>query len=143
MVLLAAALVGCSGGGGTTGPSATQIAVGGDYVVAVALAENGCGTVTVAPQPTRVDHAPGATRFTLSHAGTYSGTLAAGGAFTTDARVIADGGGSTTVRIEGRFTTGGLEARVTVDLAPAAPGAACRYVVSWQGTKQGAPNVIP
>jgi hypothetical protein len=35
----------------------------------------------------------------------------------------------------------GLEAVVTVDQTSPAP--ACRYLVRWTGTKQGAPNVIP
>jgi hypothetical protein len=47
-----------------------------------------------------------------------------------------------TVRLEGRFRTDGLEATDTVDTnhAGAAP---CRYIVGWQATKQGSPNVIP
>ena len=38
--------------------------------------------------------------------------------------------------------TNGLEAIVTVDVSPAAPGAACRYRVERIGAKQGPPNVL-
>jgi hypothetical protein len=109
----------------------------------VALRENDCGSVAVAPLPTRVDHVPGAIRFQLTHgAVTYTGTLSPDGTFTTDPATSSDGRGVTsTLRIEGRFTTGGLEADVTVTQQPPTPP--CRYVVHWIGTKQGAPNAIP
>ena len=61
--------------------------------------------------------------------------------FCTEARTFADATSSQTVTIEGRFVTTGLEAVVTVDQATPIP--ACRYRVSWAGTKQGAANVIP
>ena len=136
---------GSGGGGGTPSGGSSLVAVGGDYAMAVALTENTCGAVTVLPLPTRVEHTPGATDFRLTHGpNTWSGTLAAGGSFATETRTIADGaGGSVAIRIEGRFSTTGLEALATVNALPAAPQPACRYVVRWTGTKQGAPNVIP
>jgi hypothetical protein len=118
--------------------------VGGDYAIAVALAENTCGAVTVLPLPTRVAHTPGAEQFQLTHGpNTYTGTFdaAGGGLFRTVARTFADATSSQTVHIQGRFLTTGLEAEVTVDQT--APAPACRYLVRWTGTKQGAPNVIP
>jgi hypothetical protein len=116
--------------------------VGGDYAIAVELTENGCGPVTVLPLPTRVTQTPGALQFQLTHGpATYAGTLDAGGQFTTEPRTFTDGASRQVVRIAGRFLTTGLEAVVTVDQE--APAPACRYLVRWMGTKQGAPNVIP
>jgi hypothetical protein len=90
------------------------------------------------PNPTTVTHDPGATRLTLTHAGTaYPGTIGSDARFTTDPRTLS---GGVQVAIGGRFLTTGFEAQVTVDQTGAAP---CRYVVGWVGTKQGSPNVIP
>jgi hypothetical protein len=118
------------------------LSVGGDYAIAVALTENTCGAITVLPLPTRVAQTPGALQFQLTHGpNTYAGTLEAGGVFRTAARTFADATSSQIVHIEGRFVATGLEAVVTVDQE--APVPACRYRVSWTGTKQGAANVIP
>ena len=136
--------VAACGGGGTTGPSGGPpvLSVGGDYAMAVVLAENGCGAVTVLPLPTRVVHAAGAANFQLVHGpGTYDGTVESDGRFRTAPRTFADAASSQTVAIEGRFMATGLDATVTVDQS--APPPACRYVVRWMGTKSGAPNVIP
>ena len=139
-------LAACGGGGGgtspTSGPSVTLIAVGGDYTMMVALTDNTCGTVQVAPLPTRVEHTPGATQFRLTHGLTYTGTLSNDGTFTTDPQTVTDSLGAQTVRVTGRFTRTGLEALASVAVQPPA-AAACRYAVQWTGTKQGAPNVIP
>jgi hypothetical protein len=146
-VAVAAAFALACGSGGSTGPSepgGSVRSVGGDYAIAVALAENSCGAVTVLPLPTRVAHTPGTQQFQLTHGpNTYSGTFDApgGGQFRTAARTFSDAASSQTVQIDGRFTTTGLEAVVTVDQT--APAPACRYVVRWTGAKQGAPNVIP
>lgn len=135
------------GGGGTTGPTGgggPVLSVGGDYAMAVELTENSCGAVTVLPLATRVAHTPGALQFQLTHGpNTYSGTFdaPAGGQFRTAARTFSDAASSQTVNIQGRFVTTGLEAVVTVDQA--APAPACRYLVRWTGTKQGAANVVP
>jgi len=142
-IVLAGLMAGCGGGTGPTPPpSSTVIAVGGDYTMAVALTENTCGAVQVAPLPTRVEHTPGATQFRLTHGLTYTGTLAGDGSFTTDAQTVTDSVGAQTVRVTGRFTRTGLEALASVAVQPPA-GAACRYAVQWTGTKQGAANVIP
>lgn len=145
-IVLLGLLGACGGGGGgtnpTSGPSATLIAVAGDYAMAVALTENTCGAVQVAALPTRVEHTPGATQFRLTHGLTYAGTLATDGSFTTEAQTVTDPVGAQTVRVTGRFTRTGLEALASVAVQPPA-AAACRYAVQWTGTKQGAPNVIP
>ena len=132
-------LCGCGGGGGGL-PTPSLISVGGDYTLAVVLTENDCGSVTVQPLPTHVDHTPGAATLRLTHGpNTFDGSVAAGGAFTTTPRTLEDGMGSTlTLGITGRFTTTGMEALATVTLPRP-----CRYVVRWTGTKQGPPNVIP
>jgi hypothetical protein len=67
--------------------------------------------------------------------------VATDGRFTTDAVTLNAGGVASTVRVEGRFSTGGFEGDATVTQQPPTP--ACRYVVHWTGTKQGAPNTLP
>ncbi len=139
-------LLGACGGGSSGTPPAPSpvLSVGGAYTVAVALATNTCGAVTVAPQPTSVTHTPGANRFSLVHgANTFNGAVAVDGSFTTDPLALNDAGTALTVTLQGRFAVTGLNATVTVDSRPPAPGSPCRYTVAWTGTKQGAPNVIP
>lgn len=143
-VLLAAGCAACGGGSDPAAPTSTELQVAGSYQVVPTLGQNGCGSVTVQPGPAGVVHTAGASTLLLSHADqTYSGRVERNGTFAMDPLVITFGQGSTdTVRIQGRFSTGGFEADVTVDAAhTGAP--ACRYVVRWQATKQGAPNVIP
>ena len=136
-------LASCGGGGSSSpSPGHAAISVGGDYTMVVALTENTCAAVTVAALPTHVDHTPGATQFRLTHGLTYTGTLAADGAFTTDAQTVTDALGAQTVRVAGRFTRTGLEALASAAVQPPA-ASACRYAVQWTGTKQGAPNLIP
>jgi hypothetical protein len=140
------ALAGCGGGGSspTNPPPATLLSVGGAYTVAVALGDNTCGSVTVQPQPTGVTHTPGASRFSLQHGPTtFQGAVATDGSFVGDPLAVADGSTALTLNIQGRFTTTGLTATVTVDENRPAPTADCRYLVQWTGTKQGAANVIP
>lgn len=142
------ASTGCGSGGGSTPgqPSAAQIQVGGQYQVTVALGSNTCGSVTVQAQATSVSHTAGAARFTLTHgANAFGGSLSADGSFVTDAVTLTDADGSRLgVGLQGRFTTAGLQATVTVDVSARPGGAAdCRYVVQWTGTKVGSPNVLP
>ncbi len=146
--VVAVGFVGCGGGSSSsssTSPttSATpQLQVGGTYATAVTLTESACGAVPVQSQPTTVTHAAGATRLSLTHAGaSYAGTVQTDGRFSTDPTIITVSGTANAIRIDGRFTTTGLDAAVTVDQT--APGAAtCRYLVRWIGTKEGAANVI-
>ena len=143
---LAAAACGGSSSPPTTpsSPAAPVLSVGGAYQVTPTLLQNACGQVEVQPGPATVAHAPGATTLSLTHVNqVHSGTIAAGGAFSTSPRVIALGNGSTdTVTIAGTFATAGFEAVVTVqaDHAGAPP---CVYTVRWAAAKQGTPNVIP
>ena len=135
----------CGGGGSspaTTPPASPQ--VGGQYDVAVRLLDNDCSAVpTVQAQPTSVAHSPGATAFSLTHGGLQAaGSVGRDGTFTTQPLAVQDAAGPATLTIAGRFTTGGLEATVTVVVTPAAPAAPCRYLVGWTGVKQGAANVI-
>jgi hypothetical protein len=118
--------------------------VGGAYQINPTLLQNSCGSVTVLPGPAQVAHTAGATDLRLTHVGqTYTGRIERSGAFVTDPLAITFAAGSTdTVRMEGRFTTSGFEANVTVDAAHAG-AAPCRYVVGWQATRQGGANVIP
>jgi hypothetical protein len=138
-------LAACGGGATpptTTPPQAAVPQVGGSYDVAVRLQQNECpATPTVAPQPTSVSHAAGASAFTLAHGPlNASGTVARDGAFTTQPLSVQDPQGPATLTIAGRFTTNGLDATVTV--AVTAPSGPCRYLVTWTGTKQGSPNVL-
>jgi hypothetical protein len=141
---LASFLIAACGGGSSapTPPSPVSPQVGGAYDVSVRLLENDCGaTPTVQPQPTSIAHAPGATAFTVTHGGLQaSGSVARDGTFTTQPLAVQDPMGPATLAVAGRFTTGGLEATVTVTVAAA--GGSCRYRVGWSGVKQGAPNVL-
>ena len=145
-LVLAALLAGCSssGGGSTTGPSSTELQVAGSYQVAPTITSNPCGTVDVQPGPATVAHAAGATEVRITHFSlTHTGQVQRSGSFATQPVTLALGNGSTdTVTMSGQFATGGFDATVNVDTnhAGAAP---CRYVVRWQATKQGTPNVIP
>lgn len=142
-----AALWLASCGGGSTPPSTMPpqtIApqVGGQYDVQVALQQNDCPAApTVLPQPTSVTHVAGASAFTLAHGGlVVNGSVARDGAFTTQTLAVQDPQGPATLTLAGRFTPAGLEATVTVSVSAAS--GACRYLVGWTGSKQGAPNVL-
>jgi imidazolonepropionase-like amidohydrolase len=120
------------------------IQVGGTYSTAVTLGDNTCGSVTVQPLPTTVQHSAGATTFSLAHGPlTYQGTLETTGAFTTAPRSVSGGGETSTLRIVGQFTVTGFTATVTVDVERPGSPLPCRYLVAWVGTKQGDPNIIP
>jgi hypothetical protein len=141
--LVAAALCAASCGGGGASPTIPAVSpqVAGQYDVVVRLTQNDCAaTPTVLPQPTSVAHAPGAADFTLTHGGlSAGGSVSRDGSFTTRPLAVQDAQGPASLTIAGRFTTTGLDATVTVNVTSAPP---CRYLVSWTGTKQGAPNVI-
>lgn len=141
---MAAFLAAACGGGSSTPTPSTPVSpqVGGAYDVAVRLLDNDCAsTPTVQAQPTSIAHAPGAAVFTVTHGGLQvSGTVARDGTFTTQPLAVQDPMGPATLTAAGRFTTGGLEATVTVTVAAA--GGSCRYQVGWTGVKQGAANVL-
>lgn len=144
LVAGAVAPTGC----GSSSPSAPQPAVlqvAGAYQIAPTLVQDACGGTSVAPGPAQVTQAPGANSMQLSHAGlTYTGRVEATGAFTTDAlSVTLASGTAVTIGIAGRFASNGFDANVTVDETRPGASGSCRYVVRWQATKQGAPNVLP
>ena len=143
MAVLAIGACGGSSPAGPAGPAGLQ--VGGAYQITPTLLQDACGGATVTPGPAQVAHTLGASQFQLTHVGnTYSGRVDTTGSFTIDPLNLSLGSGATaSVRIEGRFSTGGFEATVTVDETRAGTTAPCRYLVRWQATKQGPPNVLP
>jgi hypothetical protein len=152
---LIAALAACggSGAGGTPTPAAT-IHVAGSYDVRKTVTEDTCGlgaSGDVVTNPATVQHATGATDFVLNDHGTRDlpGTVRADGSF--DLRPLSSVVMGTIPATDtfdgGRFTATGFAVRNTTALqaSPVAGGPAgpCHVVAAWEGTKQGAPNVIP
>ncbi len=89
-----------------------------------------------------VTHTAGGNSFTMADTGgtNFTGTVDASGAFAANAVFGPDGTGQTyTQRLQGRFTTGGFSADLSVDVAPRS----CNFTRGWTATKQGSPNVIP
>ena len=139
LLLTAAIAVPCSSSGGNTDP--TQISVGGTYQTAVTLLSSTCAGQTVEQHSTVVNHAPGATQLSLTHAGsTYNGTLSADGSFITQTATQVFNGISYQISITGQFTATDIDAMVTV-LAGRQPP--CNFTARWAGPKDGEPNVIP
>ena len=139
-LLLAAVLAAaCSSGNGNTDPEA--ISVGGSYQTAVTLVSNTCPGQTVQQHSTAVNHTPGATTLSLTHAGsTYNGTLAADGTFITSTVTQVFDGISFQLSITGEFSETAMDALVTV-LAGRQPP--CNFTARWAGPKNGDPNVLP
>lgn len=141
-LFLAVALSGCSSDASAPlDPDVLRVA--GTYATAVALRQSSCVGIVVANNPTTVSHVPDARDVTLTHAGNaYTGTVQRDGAFATSPRTVGDPAETHTLTIAGRFSTSGFEATVTADVSRNG-SPACSYVVSWVGTKDGAPNIIP
>ncbi len=140
-VALAAAIIGCSSGGGPSG----LLSVGGTYPTVVALVpgQNTCTGVTVQDNPTTVTHTAGASTIALSHAGTqYDGLVQTSGQFSAGPKTLVIGTVTYVISMTGRFATRGFTADIAVQATPAS-GPGCGYKVSWTGTKQGGDNVIP
>jgi len=116
--------------------------VGGSYGTGVTLLPGGtCSAVTVEDAVTIVDHVPGASSLSLTHAGlTHSGTVDASARFQTTARTVEVGPATVRITLAGQFSLSGFEATATVEQTTPA---ACAYSVRWLGTKSGSPNVIP
>ena len=152
------ALAACSGDGGVQPPPSTPPAdsgstedaldptllyVAGQYPTAVALTQNACQGIQVESMTTTVTHTPGAAELSLRHASVmYTGTIERDGAFITAPQSVGGTAERHRLTISGRFSTTGFEATVTAEVTRNA-GPPCTYVVSWIGTKTGAPNVIP
>jgi len=141
-LLLAVALGGCSSDGSAPlDPDVLRVA--GTYATAVSLGQSSCAGIMVADNPTTVSHVPDALNVTLTHAGNaYTGTVQRDGSFATSPRAVGEPAETHTLTIAGRFSTSGFEATVTADVSRNG-SPACSYVVSWVGTKDGAPNIIP
>lgn len=122
------------------GPS--LLSVGGSYDTRVTLLPGGtCSGVTVEDAVTSVDHVPGASSLSLTHAGvSHSGTVDASARFRTTARSVMVGSATFRITLAGQFSVSGFEATATVEQTSPV---ACAYSVRWLGTKSGSPNVIP
>ena len=150
LALLSGLLAGCGGGNGTSAPPAAPagtLHVAGTYTIARSYVSNTCdpeipgATTTVTGT---VTHAPGGSQFTLANSdgGNFNARIEADGTFTSGVQSrIGVNGESYDLLFEGRFAVQGFRATVAVDLFRA--GGACRSVLDWEATKQGAPNVIP
>ena len=139
LILAAAVAAACSSGCGSTDPEV--ISVAGTYQTAVTIVSNDCPGQTVQQHPTVVTHTPGGTALQLSHAGsTYSGTLAADGAFSTPPVNQVFDGISFAISITGQFTETTIDALVLVEAARQPP---CAFTARWAGPKNGDRNVIP
>ena len=144
-LLALASLAGCGGGGNPQEPAPVPgvLQVAGTYQIVQRAVDSTCGGGgTPIPVTGTVTHAPGTDSFVLRDTGgtTFQGTVRAGGDFAADGSFGPDSTGNTfTQRLEGRFSTAGFTARLTVDVQPQA----CRFTREWTATKQGPPNVIP
>ena len=140
LVLFAAVATACSSNNGGSGPGPV-ISVGGTYQTAVTLVSNTCPGQTVEQHSTTVNHEPGATALSLTHAGsTYNGTLASDGSFITSTVTQVFGAISYDISINGEFSETAMDALVTVQAGRQPP---CFFTARWAGPKNGDPNVIP
>jgi hypothetical protein len=147
LFLITAVAAACSSGG-TTGPDPDPdpdptplIRVGGVYETAVSLVSNDCPGQTVERHITVVNHVPGATALSLTHAGsTYTGTLSADGTFTTPPVTQTFGGTSFVISITGQFTVTDMDAQVLVQAVRQPP---CAFTARWVGPKLSDTNTIP
>ena len=139
LLLAAAIAAACSSGHEKTDPPV--VSVGGTYQTAVTLVRSSCPGQTVEQHSTVVNHVPGATALSLTHAGsTYNGSLAADGKFTTSTVTQVFGGLSYQIGIAGRFSETAIDALVTVAAGRQPP---CTFSARWAGPRSGAPNVMP
>ena len=126
-----------------TAPSASVLQIAGGYAVSQRAVTDTCGqTGQPAAVTATVTHAAGASTFTMADTGgtNFSGTVDSTGAFAANAVFGPDGTGQTyTQRLQGRFTTSGFTADLSVDVTPRV----CNFTRAWTATKQGSPNVIP
>ena len=141
LFLAAAVATACSSCSDSDPGPTTGISVGGTYQTAVTLVSNDCPGQTVEQHSTVVNHVPGGEALSLVHAGsTYSGTLAADGAFSTTPVTQVFGGISYVISISGQFTETTIDALVLVQAGRQPP---CSFTARWAGPKSGDPNVIP
>lgn len=131
----------------TPSPVAPQapIHVDGAYKTTVTLtADNTCGDVTVASLPTTINHEPGATNFTLTHANnSYQGTLQPDGSFVTAPTLLTIERTTYTLTIQGGFVITGFTALTTVEMSQPSQPQPCHYVVQMIGEKEEGQNSLP
>jgi hypothetical protein len=136
---------GCKSGSATgpTAPSANVLQIAGGYAIAQRAVTDSCGqTGQPAAVTATVTHAPGGSTFTMADTGgtNFSGTVDPAGTFSATAVFGPDASGQTfTQRLQGRFSSSGFSADLSVDVTPRG----CNFTRSWTATKQGSPNVIP
>jgi len=133
---------GASPGGPDAGGGGNLLSLAGTYQTRVTLLPGGtCSGVTVQDEVTVVEHPPGSSTLTLTHAGqSYSGTVDPSAHFQTTPRIVLVSPARYRIALSGLFTLTGLEATVSVEQTEPTT---CTYSVQWVGTKAGAPNVIP
>lgn len=141
LFLVAAVAAACSSCNDAGPGPVSGISVGGTYQTAVTLVSNDCPGQTVEQHSTVVNHVPGGEALSLVHAGsTYSGTLAADGAFSTTPVTQVFDGISYVISISGQFTETTIDAMVLVEAGRQPP---CSFTARWAGPKTGDPNNIP
>jgi hypothetical protein len=145
---LAAPLGGCGGSSPAAPPQALSVA--GDYRLNKAVLEDDCGgAITTFVFMARVRHDPGAASFVLNDSfNDLTGRVEPDGTFTIPPlRTGTEEGAAVVSTFDlGRFTASGLDVQVRIDIdrtSGTPPAPACHVRESWQGVKQGAPNVIP
>ena len=149
MVLLCGLLPGCGGSGSSapTAPPNGALHVAGTYTIARSYLSNTCDPEIAGATATvmgTVTHAQGASQFTLANSdgGNFNGRVETDGTFTSGLQHRTGANGeSYDLLFEGRFSVQGFRATAAVDLFRA--GGACRSVLDWEATKQGAPNILP
>jgi hypothetical protein len=136
-------LGGCGSSPAAPSPTPRVLQVAGQYQITQQQVTDSCGgggqpaTVTGT-----VTHTAGSNTFSLSDTGgtTFSGSVQNGADFTANGVFGPDSGGQTyTQQLQGRFTTDGFTATLSVHVTPRN----CDFIRSWTAAKQGARNVIP
>ena len=147
VLIVPVALAAC---GSTATPTPTgplgAMDVSGSYGLTRAYISNTCDPAipgAEAPVTGVVTHTRGASHFTLANSdgGRFDADLRADASFSSGTqRRTGQDGVAYDLLFEGRFTTTGFRATVTVDLLR--PAGTCRAAVDWQAVKQGPPNVL-
>ena len=140
LVLIAAMVAGACSSEGGTNPDPV-LSVGGTYRTAVTMVQNTCPGQTVQQFSTVVNHEPGSTSLSLTHAGsTYNGTIDPDATFATTQVTQVFDGITYAISISGRFSLTDMDAQVHVAASRQPP---CTFTARWAGPKDGDPNVIP
>ena len=143
-ILLAQGLLGGCGSSSTApSPTPRVLQVAGQYQITQQQLTDTCGGGGQPASVTgTVTHAAGSNTFSLSDTGgtTFDGSVQNSGDFAANGTFGPDSGGQTyTQRLQGRFTTDGFTATLSVHVTPRN----CDFTRNWTASKQGARNVIP